>query len=137
MKVKGLDGKEKTLSLGKYRGKSGKSSKLHESCRSLIKEVFPMVEILEEVRIPGSLLKLDFFLPSISLIVEADGRQHDKYTSFFHQDKREFYLSKKRDSDKELWAEINEFTVIRLSATESEDERKRKLEAFFRDTGRI
>lgn len=130
MNILDLNGNEVELSLGQYRKNHRKTSKMHKKTREILKTVFPFSTILEEVEIPGSKLRIDFFLPDYKLIVEADGIQHHQYTSHFHDDKMDFYSAKARDQKKETWATLNNFHLIRLPYNESPDEHERRLREF-------
>lgn len=100
-------------------------SKLYLKALEIIKEEFPFVHICEEVSIKidkFTTLRLDILMPSIALVVEIDGKQHDEYVSHFHDDKISFAQSQGRDSQKEAWCDINKFKIIRLKWNQTEDE---------------
>lgn len=58
------------------------ASKLEDSVFSVLTSAFPGVEIFTQHKLPGMLgvkggdLRADFFVPSLNLMVEADGNQH-------------------------------------------------------------
>ncbi len=119
MKVKGLNGREYTWKLKKhYNNQRENSSKLHKTARELLKKMFPVHTILEEVNLPGSSqkrsLSADFVLLDLKLMIEVHGEQHYKFNSFYHSSVFEFVRSKKRDTNKKQWAELNGFTLIVL-----------------------
>lgn len=136
MKIIGLDGKTYSWIPSNYTIDTKRSS-LHEKALVLLKERFPLNNILEELVLPGTktsfrntTLKADFFIPVKKLIVEVHGEQHFKYNSFFYSDKREFLKAQARDRDKKEWCELNNFTMIELLYSESTEEWKNKIQNF-------
>ena len=80
------------------------SSKPEINFRDLIQPYWKHYMVLYQFRIPGCLLRFDFFNLNKRLIVEIDGVQHDKFNKHFHNNSRQNYLmSIKRDMDKEAW----------------------------------
>lgn len=99
-------------------------SKIQGLVGAIIEEEFPLVSVLEEFTVPGSRMKVDFFLPSLGILYEADGDQHSLYTPFFHGDRnssKEFAEQKMRDRQKNEWAEINHFKLVRIKDGEPTD----------------
>lgn len=70
--------------------------------------------VLEEFRIPSSLLRCDLLCLSTMVAVEANGAQHDKFVPFFHNSRGSYLKSIKRDVQKIEWLENEGFTVIEL-----------------------
>lgn len=130
IRVLGFDQKEHKFNFTKNKNRkylSNKSS-LHVKTREIIKELFPTLSVYEEVTLPGSkklgrssLLYADFFIPELMLIVEAHGRQHYQYCSFFHANKIDFINSKKRDLDKIEWCEMNDIKIAVLPFDRKEE----------------
>lgn len=127
MKVIGLDGKYYNLSI--ISQKRANASKLHLLARQLLKEIFPLEVILEEVSLPGSKterrkkpLFADFFVPGRKVLVEVNGEQHSKFNNYFHQNKLDFYMGQVRDADKREWCDINDIKLIELPYNESINE---------------
>ena len=75
---------------------------------------YPNDLIFEEVYIPGENLILDFFIPSLKLVIECQGKQHYEYISFFHKTKRDFYRHQDRDLKKRAWCQLNNFKLIEI-----------------------
>jgi hypothetical protein len=114
-------------------GKITNKSDLHLSARSLIKELFPTLQILEEVPIKitrSETLFLDFYLPLIKTCVEVHGEQHYKFVKFYHQNMIGFAKSKKRDSSKTEWCNINNIKQIILPHYESIEQWKDRLNGY-------
>lgn len=124
MKVKAKDGKVYNLKL--KRRIPTNCSKGHLRARALLKELYPLEIIYEEVSLKGS-LRLDFFIPKLKLCIEIDGKQHYKYIEHFHKNKLNFTRSVQRDIAKNEWCEINGFTLVRLPDKEVNDEWKERI----------
>jgi very-short-patch-repair endonuclease len=127
VKVLGLNNKEYNLDLKKYRRKRSKCSLYHSLARSILKEIFHSFLVCEEVKIPGSFLYLDFFVPNFNLAVEVHGSQHFEYTPFFHKTKQGFLEAKHRDRCKSEWCEINSLTLVELRFDEDEQTWRKKI----------
>jgi hypothetical protein len=89
-------------------------SKLQKMVGDSLQENFPSYIILEEFTIPGSKLRLDFFLPMKMLAIEIDGRQHFERVQFFHPNNSSFPKQMARDDKKEDWCKINNIHLIRI-----------------------
>lgn len=133
MKAKGFDGREHTWTLVKQ--EKNLCSKGHKLARQLLKELFPLDTLFEEVTLPGSAtsknktLYADFYLRSRSIIVEVQGEQHNEFTPFFHETKGDFYRATARDKVKEEWCELNGITLIQLPVGENIDEWRTRIES--------
>lgn len=133
MKAKGFDGREYPWTLVKQEKNS--CSKGHKQARLLLKELFPLDTIFEEVTLPGSktkknnLLYADFYLRSRNLIIEVQGEQHTEHIPFFHETKADFYRGQVRDRAKQDWCELNGITLIQLPVSESVDEWRDRIES--------
>jgi hypothetical protein len=99
-----------------------KSSQLHQRAREILKSVFPMVQLLEEVpvTVDGKKHFLDFFMPPLCIAVEVHGEQHYKYVPHFHGTARGFFRHKRRDRLKAEWCELNDITLIVLPYNEED-----------------
>ena len=130
IRVIGFDQREHKFNFAKNKSRKylENKSSLHTKTREIIKELFPNLSVYEEVTLPGSkrigrssLLYADFFIPALMLIIEAHGRQHYEYCSFFHKDKMDFLNAKKRDLDKIEWCEINNIKIAVLPFDRKEE----------------
>lgn len=130
IKIIGLDNKEYKLSLSKK--KRIVCSENHLRARKLLKDMFPLEFIFEEVALPGSSLKkklfADFYIHSIKLIIEVNGEQHYSKNAFFHKNQADFIKGKLRDKDKENWCAINDISLVVLPYMESDDEWRKRIE---------
>lgn len=113
----GLDGRHHSIKLiSKTRSNA---SSLHISARNILKELFPLYRIYEEVYIVSPPLYLDFFIPHIG-VFEINGSQHEKYTPYFHNTKAKFFKGRRNDELKSDWCDINGLTLIKLNWNEKE-----------------
>jgi very-short-patch-repair endonuclease len=92
-------------------------------CRSIfqrdVKQFFKKYwsnhKVLEEFRLPGSLLRVDLVNLNKKLLVETNGKQHEEYNKHFHKGSRVNFLKQiQRDQQKRDWAEANGFTMIEI-----------------------
>jgi hypothetical protein len=132
VKVTGLDGKTYSWTFSgnmpDYDDEKTRSS-LHLLARNILKSIYPMDRILEEVSLPGSNgLTADFWLPLRKTIVEVHGEQHYKYIPFFHNTVLNFYHSKRNDKNKAEWCSINNIFLIELPFNESEQQWRKRIE---------
>lgn len=119
MKVKGLDGRDYTIVLKNSSQERGCSS-YHKAAIALLKELYPMDAIIEEVSLPGcpSKLYLDILLPLRKKAFEIQGIQHYRFSIFFFKDRRAFAKALGRDRDKRRWCELNNVKLIELKYNE-------------------
>lgn len=105
-------------------------SSYHLRARTLLKELYPTMQILEEVTIPvqkGEVAFLDFYIPLLSLAVEVHGQQHFKFSQQFHSTYRDFLLQKLRDRNKKEWLRLNDIELIELMYNEDIDIWRNKI----------
>lgn len=89
-------------------------SQYHLECRRLLKELYPLNLVLEEVPIPSLNLFLDFFTPHNVTAYEVNGEQHTTYNSFFFNSKADFLRAKSNDSKKAEWCLMNNIRLLIL-----------------------
>ena len=115
--------------------KQKSKSALQETVKKQLVSFFPLDKIIEEWKIPGAKLFVDFFLPQRKAVIEVQSSIHDKHTDFFHgkdkhlQDK--FLKQKKRDINKKIFCEKNDITLYEIY---SEDEILETLENIKRES---
>ena len=128
MKTRGLDGQVHNWKLHGYvvRASEGRPrSKLHLKARTILKDIFPTVQILEEVAAPitrTEKLFFDFYINTVKLVVEVHGQQHYKFNTLFHSSAQDFANQRKRDRRKAEWCEYNNITYVELPYNEDEDQ---------------
>ena len=132
MKVKGLDGREYSWSLGGHQHTPNQArprSELHLTARTLLKELYISFPLLEEVYIPGpDKMYLDFFIPNAKIGVEVHGEQHFKFVPYFHKTKAGWLYAQMRDRDKAEWCELNEIELIVFRFDSSEEDWRQQIE---------
>jgi very-short-patch-repair endonuclease len=132
MKLVDLNEVEYKLNLQHYLADDRPRSKYHLQARELLKELYPMYMVLEEV--PLRTYKgeydvfLDFLIPQIKLSVEVQGEQHFKQNMHFHKNKLDFLRQVKRDKQKRNILELNNIKLIELNFNESVDEWRNKIQ---------
>tara|TARA_Y100000296_G_scaffold77448_1_gene99076 strand:- start:526 stop:936 length:411 start_codon:yes stop_codon:yes gene_type:complete len=99
-------------------------SQLHLTARSLIKEIYPTLQICEEVSAQikrDRKVFLDFYINTIKTVVEVHGQQHYKFNSLYHTSAQDFLNQKKRDQDLQDWCVLNNLNYIELPFNEDKD----------------
>ena len=128
MKTRGLDGQVHNWKLHGYVVRASESrprSKLHLKARTILKDIFPTVQILEEVATPitrTEKLFFDLYINTVKLVVEVHGQQHYKFNTLFHSSAQDFANQRKRDRRKAEWCEYNNITYVELPYNEDEDQ---------------
>ena len=128
MKTRGLDGQVHNWKLHGYVVRASESrprSKLHLKARTILKDIFQTVQILEEVAAPitrTEKLFFDFYINTVKLVVEVHGQQHYKFNTLFHSSAQDFANQRKRDRRKVEWCEYNNITYVELPYNEDEDQ---------------
>lgn len=102
------------LSNKRLRAKGKSKSKFQHEIGEQLTEKYPHDVIFEEVRIPGDGFILDFFIPSLDLVVECHGRQHTEHVKHFHKTKQDFHHQQDVDQKKRDWCELNGFRLIEI-----------------------
>ncbi len=116
MDVQTLRGQTVRLSLRNKRLRSSDKSKSkfqYKIGQQLAKQ-YPHDVIFEEVRVPGDGFILDFFIPSVGLVVECHGAQHVKHVPHFHKTKKDFHNQQDVDQKKRDWCHLNELRLIEI-----------------------
>lgn len=133
MQVKDLDGNIQSWHLTGYiaKGRLDNKSSFHLNARELLANLFPTLQILEEVPIPlrrSETLYLDFYLPLKKMSIEVHGEQHYKFIPFYHGNMLNFLKSQRRDKEKEEWCEINGIKYLALPYNEKIEQWRERLE---------
>jgi hypothetical protein len=113
-------------------------SNLHMQARSLIKNIFPTLVVLEEVPIilrKSETLFLDFYLPLIKFCIEVHGEQHYKFVAHYHSNQLGFMKHKKRDREKVEWCYKNDIKYIELPFNETVDQWEQRITDEYKRTG--
>ncbi len=75
---------------------------------------YPHDIIFEEVIVPIDGFILDFFMPSLSLVVECHGIQHTKHVKHFHKTIKQFHAQQIIDEKKREWCDLNDFKLVEI-----------------------
>jgi very-short-patch-repair endonuclease len=70
------------------------------------------------VNYKGQKLFFDFYIKKLDVFIEVQGRQHTEYVKHFHQDREAFLAQKARDNLKIVWAEENDYCLVRINFDE-------------------
>lgn len=108
-------------------------SQLHLTARSLIKEIYPTLQICEEVGVQIKLNKkifLDFYINTIKTVIEVHGSQHYKFNTLYHSCTQDFLNQKKRDSEVQDWCNLNNLNYIELPFNEDKDKWHQRLKGI-------
>jgi len=66
----------------------------------------------------GIRLYFDFYIKKLNVFIEVQGQQHTQFVKHFHKDKEAFLKQKDRDNLKIIWAEENNFHLVRVNYNE-------------------
>lgn len=116
MEVLLLNGNTARLLLAKcHRKTSDKSkSKFQYSIGKELAHQYPHDNIFEEVFVPVERFVLDFFIPSVVLVVECHGEQHRKHIRHFHKTRQDFHRQQDTDNRKRDWCLLNGFKLLEI-----------------------
>ena len=117
MKLYDISGKLKYKSVQKYRIKWDAEcrSNLQYEVKQFFKTYWMGQICYEEFPVYGTRMKVDMINMTKRIAVEVQGAQHDSFNKFFHNNSRANYLSSiKRDYDKRVWLESNDFKVLEV-----------------------
>jgi hypothetical protein len=90
-------------------------SKFQFSVKQFLKDYWFHHIVFEEFPIVGTKMSLDFFNANKKIAIEVQGKQHIKYTPFFHGRYKNNYLSQlDRDRQKTLFCDNNNLSLIEI-----------------------
>ncbi len=117
MKLYDISGKLRYKSVQKYRidWEAECRSNLQYEVKQFFKPYWYGQICYEEFPVYGTRMKVDLVNMTKRIAVEVQGAQHDSFNKFFHNNSRANYLSSiKRDYDKRVWLENNDFKVLEI-----------------------
>mgnify|MGYP004445986771 CR=1 FL=1 len=106
-------------------------SKLHLAARSLLKEIYPTLQICEEIPVRIRRDKkaiIDFYINTIKTVIEVHGEQHYKFNSLYHTCAQDFLNQKKRDSELIDWCILNNLNYVELPFNENRKQWKIRIQ---------
>ncbi len=86
----------------------------------IVSRLYPHDRMYEEVVLPDGLV-LDLLVPTMRLVIECQGRQHDEFVPFFHGSRSGFHRAQDRDTRKRRWCELNGLHLIEVPHDATED----------------
>jgi very-short-patch-repair endonuclease len=98
----------------KLRNNEKSKSKFQYGVGQQLIQEYPHDVIFEEVIIPKDGFILDFFIPSLSLVIECHGRQHTEHVKYFHRTRKDFHNQQDIDNRKRNWCKLNNFKLIEI-----------------------
>lgn len=81
-------------------GVDGRGSNNQRKLYSMLKELYPGMDIIYEYKLPNN-QRVDLFIPILGIAVEYDGEQHFNFIDAWHKDLNGFISQKKMDSSKD------------------------------------
>tara|TARA_B100001113_G_scaffold321544_1_gene291459 strand:- start:353 stop:769 length:417 start_codon:yes stop_codon:yes gene_type:complete len=117
VKLYDISGKLRYKSVQKYRidWEAECRSNLQYEVKQFFKPYWYGQICYEEFPVYGTRMKVDLINMTKRIAVEVQGAQHDSFNKFFHNNSRANYLSSiKRDYDKRVWLENNDFKVLEI-----------------------
>lgn len=130
VKVRTVSGKTVNWALSGYIPPANETrprSQYHLRARALLRELFPVDIILEEIGLPETQLTFDFVIPRKMLCVEVQGEQHYERSAFFHKDSLSFGNAQKNDAVKRNWCLDNNLQLIELPFSEDDSQWRIRL----------
>ena len=110
------------VSINKYKVDwNHKVSGPQKKVKDFLKQFWLREVILEEMRIPGTLMRIDLINLTQKIAVEVSPEQHSSYNPFFHGSLAGYRASIKRDMEKENWINLNNFTYVELAGEDLEN----------------
>lgn len=104
------------VNINKYRidWDGNSASKLQLYVKQFLKQFWFGQVVLEEFRVPGSKLRIDFLNLNKKYAIEVNGNQHTQFNKFFHGNRSNYFSSIQRDFKKLEWLEKNGFEVAEI-----------------------
>ncbi len=90
-------------------------SKIQFSVKKILKDIWGNNVVFEEFPVAGSKMTLDFYNATKKIAIEVQGKQHTKYTPFFHGANKANYISQlRRDHQKREFCEKNSIKLVEI-----------------------
>lgn len=120
MKILNYIGKEISVNPGQYIiDWDMKVSKPQKKVSDFLRPYWEFDLVLQEFRIPGSLLRIDLFNVTKKIIIEVSPDElHSNYNPFLHKDRAGFLKKLKADNQKMDWADRNNLLFVELTSSD-------------------
>lgn len=90
-------------------------SKIQFLVKQELKEHWESHVVFEEFPVAGSKMTLDFYNATKKIAIEVQGKQHTRYTPFFHGKNKINYISQlRRDHQKREFCEKNNIRLVEI-----------------------
>ena len=135
MRLYNIHGRIQNRSVSKYLINWNKKSrsKLQKRVKDFFRPYWLAHIVYEEFPVYGTRLKVDILNATIKVAIEVNGPQHSSFNKFFHGNSRAKYLASiKRDHEKQLWLEKNQYKLIELEESDLEYLSKKYIEDTFK-----
>ena len=89
-------------------------SKIADDVYLILQKEFPFTYIEKEyyVNYKNTRLLFDFYVRTLGILIECQGRQHTEFVKHFHGQAENFYSQKRRDNLKVEYCEENNLTLV-------------------------
>jgi len=115
MKFKKLNGGIANVNVSQYRINWERSvSAPQKKVKDFLRPFWAGHVILEEARIPGSLLRVDLINLTRHIAVEVSPKGSHSFNPFFHKNRPKFGAAMHRELDKAAWLEANGFKLVEV-----------------------
>lgn len=117
------------VSASKYPEKKHNVNSREYLVGQMVRDLYPFDNVLDQFKIPGSRMTVDFFLPKRFIAIEVQGQQHQENVPLFHGSKRDTKFQKQtsRDISKSSWCYMNDISLIEIFPKDTEKEINDKL----------
>lgn len=114
MRLKNIHGKLISKNVSKYLINWDKPCKSRPQwkVKQFLKPYWRGSVCYEEFPVYSTLLKVDLLNASYKIAIEVHGNQHENFNKHFHHNSRAAFLASiKRDHNKAMWLELNDFKL--------------------------
>ena len=135
MRLYNIYGRLVAKNVQKYRINWNKKckSKIQFKIKKMLEPYWKNNIVYEEFPVYGTKMKVDILNATKKVAVEVQGRQHTEFNKFFHNNSRAEYLqSIKRDHEKALWLQKNDFKLIEITEEEINTHSEEFLLKYFK-----
>ena len=89
-------------------------SKFQTKVKEFLRPFWEHDIVLEEFRVVGTRLSLDFYNANKKIAIEVQGAQHTKYVKFFHKNMFKYSDQLKRDEKKLQFCKVNKIKLAEV-----------------------
>lgn len=90
-------------------------SKIQFRVKKILEKLWASHVVFEEFPVAGTKMTLDFYNANKKIAIEVQGKQHVKYTPFFHGENKANYISQlRRDHQKREYCDKNSIRLVEI-----------------------